>query len=273
MTYKLILSDMDGTLLTDDKKVTLGTKEAIDTLHRANLNFTIATGRIYPAARMYADDLGITTPLICCNGAVIINPQTHEVLYGKPLEWEAAKEIVRICKAYGVYYHLYDKDTIYSETLEKVILYFRKVSEILPEGYKIHTQVIDDVEALFNQTTVYKIGIYYDNTEKASEMRRELEALPGINGFKATEVMYDCMAEGVDKGTALEALCHILKVDIKETIAFGDNENDLEMIKKAGLGVAMGNAEAFVKDIADHITETNEEEGVRVVIENLFKHI
>ncbi len=83
--------------------------------------------------------------------------------------------------------------------------------------------------------------------------------------------MYDVLVEGTNKGTALEALCRLLALDLQEVVAFGDNENDLEMLQTAGYGIAMQNAEDFVKDVADHVTDSNEADGVRVAIERLFK--
>ncbi len=269
--FKLIVSDMDGTLLTDKKEITESTKQAIGKLNQHGAHFTIATGRIYPAAKMYSDDLGITTPMICCNGAVIIDPVSDEVLYGHVIDKETGIAVIDICEKYGVYYHLYDKDTIYSNVLERVIAYFREVSKNLPEKYQVKTKVVPDTRALFDETSIYKVGIHYDNTEKALEMRKELEALSGVSGFKSLDVMYDVMARGANKGTALTQLCESLDIPLSQVVAFGDNENDLEMLQTAGFGIAMENAEDFVKEVADHVTYPNESEGVRLAIEELFK--
>lgn len=271
--FKLIVSDMDGTLLNDSKQVSEATKQAIAKLERHGAKFTLATGRIYPAAKLYSDDLGITSPMICCNGAVIIDPINDQILYERTISPEIGSAVIDICEKYGVYYHVYDKDTIYSNRMERVIEYFNEFSKALPEKYKIKTQIVDDVRALFAKTSIYKIGTFYDNTDLALQMRKELEAIPGVTGFKSLETMYDVLAEDTNKGTALKYLCEILGVDISEAVAFGDNENDLEMLQAAGHGIAMGNAEDFVKDVADHIADTNEEDGVRLALEAIFKMV
>ncbi len=271
--FKLIVSDMDGTLLNKDKKVTEATKEAIKKLESHGARFTIATGRIYPAAKLYSDDLGIHTPLICCNGAVIIDPKTNEVLYGRHISKEIGCQVLDICERYGVYYHLYDKNTIYSDRMERVIAYFTEFSKDLPEDYKINTKIVSDTRALFEETTIYKIGMYYDNSETALEMRKALEVIPGASCFKSMDTMFDVLAEHTNKGTALQMLCNMLNLSLPEVVAFGDNENDLEMLQSAGYGVAMANAEDFVKDVADHIADSNEEDGVRLALEKLFKMV
>lgn len=271
--FKLIVSDMDGTLLNESKKVSEATKEAIKKLEDHGAKFTLATGRIYPAAKLYSDDLGITTPMICCNGAVIIDPVSDEILYESTISPEIGSAVIDICDKYGVYYHFYDKDTIYSNRMERVIEYFNEFSKTLPERYKIKTKIVDDVKALFSQTSIYKIGTYYDNSPLALQMRQELEAIPGATGFKSLDTMYDVLAKNTNKGTALEKLCDMLGLQLSEAVAFGDNENDLEMLQTAGHGIAMGNAEDFVKDVADHIADTNEEDGVRLALEAIFKMV
>jgi Cof subfamily protein (haloacid dehalogenase superfamily) len=271
--FKLIVSDMDGTLLNDDKKVSNETKEAIKKLENHGARFTIATGRIYPAAKVYSDELGVNAPLICCNGALIIDPLTDEILYGSVISKDIGVQVIEVCEAFGVYYHLYDKDTIYSDRMERVIAYFNEFSKTLPEAYKIKTKIVDSTRDLFEETTIYKIGIYYDNSENALNMRKALEKIPGATGFKSLETMYDVLAEGTNKGTALRRLCEILNYDLNEVVAFGDNENDLEMLEAAGYGIAMGNAEEFVKDVADHVAETNEADGVRLALEKIFKMV
>lgn len=271
--FKLIVSDMDGTLLNEDKKVSEETKAAIKKLENHGASFTIATGRIYPAARIYSDDLGITTPLICCNGAVIVDPVTSEVLFGSPISKSLGIQVIDICEQYDVYYHLYDKDTIYSNRMEQAIAYFTKFSQDLPEAYKVKTKIVTSTKALFDQTQIYKIGMFYDNTERALEMRKALEAISGASCFKSMDTMFDVLAENTNKGTALRRLCEMLNLELPEVVAFGDNENDLEMLQAAGYGIAMGNAEDFVKDVADHVADTNEADGVRLAIENLFKMV
>ncbi len=271
--FKLIVSDMDGTLLNDQKKVSENTKIAIRQLEAHKAKFTLATGRIYPAAKSYADDLGITTPLICCNGAVIIDPLTDEVLYGRPISKEVGLQIIKVCEAYGVYYHLYDKNTIYSTRMEKAIAYYEAFSKTLPDAYRIQTEIVESAEGLFDQTEIYKIGAYYDNTERALEMRKTLENIPGVSGFKSLDTMFDVLMKDTNKGTALRHLCGLLGIPINEVVAFGDNENDLEMLQAAGYGIAMENAEDFVKDVADHVADSNEADGVGRAIENLFKRI
>jgi len=269
--YKLIVTDMDGTLLNSDKQVSPETLEALQALMRTGARFTLATGRIYRAAKRYADQIGITTPLICCNGAVIVDPVTDELLYGAPIPVTIGRQVLEIARRYDVYFHLYDKETIYSERMEKLIAYFQRISMDHPPEHRVQTELVPDALALFDQKDIYKIGFHYDNSERSAEMRREIEAIEGITGYKSLDTIYDVLLTGVNKGTALARLCGILGVSREEVMAFGDNENDLEMLEYAGMGVAMANAEAFVHDVADHVTASNDDEGVLRALEAVFK--
>jgi hypothetical protein len=269
--YKLIVTDMDGTLLNSDKKISEETLLALRALMNAGCKFTLATGRIYRAAKRYGDQIGIKTPLICCNGAVIVDPATDELLYGAPIPKAIGQKVIEIARRYDVYFHLYDKEVIYSERMENIIAYFRKVSKDQPPQYRIHTEVVADALAIFDQTAIYKIGLHYDNTDRAMAMRKEIEEIDGVSGFKSLETIYDVLLSGVNKGSALAHLCELLSIERGQVMAFGDNENDLEMLEFAGMGVAMANAEAFVQDVADHVTASNDEEGVLKALEAVFK--
>lgn len=269
--YKLIVTDMDGTLLNSDKEVSPDTVEALRTLMKTGARVTLATGRIYRAAKRYADQIGMTTPLICCNGAVIVDPVTDELLFGAPIPATIGKQVLEIARRYDVYYHLYDKETIYSERMEKLIAYFQRTSLDHPPQHRVGTEVVPDAMALFEQKEIYKIGFHFDNSERSAQMRQEVEAIEGIAGYKSLDTIYDVLMAGVNKGSALERLCGILGVRREEVMAFGDNENDLEMLEYAGMGVAMANAEAFVHDVADHVTASNDEEGVLRALEAVFK--
>jgi Cof subfamily protein (haloacid dehalogenase superfamily) len=268
--YKLVVSDMDGTLLDENKKVTKSTKEYLRKFIDDGNRFTIATGRIYPAVKMHSDDIGIKTPLICCNGAVIVNPVTDEIIYEKTIDIDIATEIAKICKEYDLYFHFYDKDTIYSEKDELFIKYFREVSETLPEEHKIKTQLVANIEETFKVKSIYKIGLHYDNSKQALEIRNRIENIEGIIGFKSMDVMLDFMATGVSKGSALVKLCDHEGLHLSQTIAFGDNENDIDMLMAAGVGIAMGNAGDEIKKIANKICLKNSEDGVINMIKEIF---
>lgn len=269
--YKLLVTDIDGTLLDNDKKITPATRQGIYDLMGKGVKFVIATGRAYPAAKWPYIDLGISGPLITCNGALIKDTGTDEIIYERPLSYDLAKQVSDICARYDVYFHFYTENAIHAEKYDFIIKHFAELSKTLPQEKKVATEVIDDYKTFLDKgMTLYKIGIFCDDTPSSREMMTEITALEGIDCYKSLANSFDVMAKGVNKGDAIAHLNDYYKITREETISAGDNENDVDMLKYAGLGVAMSNAVETAKLAADYITVSNEEEGLLKVIQKFI---
>jgi len=121
MVYKMIYSDLDGTLLNSKKEISKVNRDVISKLDEKGIIFGIATGRIYPAAKMYSKELNLNSPIICCNGALVVDPRNGHAVISNTIENSKVKEIISIIKKYDVYFHFYTIDTIYAEE-EKYIV-------------------------------------------------------------------------------------------------------------------------------------------------------
>lgn len=270
MKYKLIVSDMDGTLLNSQGKVSDETKKAMKNLLEKGMYIAIATGRIYTTARVYAKHLGIVTPIICCNGAVVKNLEDDKKIYGNPISKEDCFKIIDICKENDLYFHFYSEDTIYGEKLEYKMLYFSEWAKTLNEEDRIKIKVVEDSREIIEKETIYKFGIQTDDIELLDYISKLMNKEKNIEARKSLSNMLDLMNKGVSKGNAVKNLAKSLGIKREEIIAIGDNENDISMLEYAGLGVAMGNAEEEVKKVADYVTDTNDNEGVANVIYNFM---
>jgi len=266
--YKMVVSDIDGTILKNDKTISEKVKKTVHRLIDDNKKFIIATGRVFSAAKWAYMDLEINGPIIACNGALIKDTLTGEVLYEKPLDKEKAKKVVEICKEYDLYFHFYSEDSIYAERYEHIIKAYGEKSKELPEDRKIKVEVIQDSLKFIEEIDkIYKIGIFLDSEEFYDNVVRKIESIGGISSYKSLATSFDVMGEGVNKGDAIKELNKIFGINREETIAIGDNENDMSMITYAGLGVAMGNAIDKVKAVADYVTDDNENDGFYTMIE------
>lgn len=265
--YRLLVTDIDGTLLNNAKEITQATHDGIHAIIDKGVKFVVATGRVYSAAKWPYIDLGINGPLITCNGALIKDTGTGEIIYEKPLEIDLARQVSEICNKYDVYFHYYTENTIHSERYDFILKRFAELSKSLPKEKQVPTEVLDSYEEFLNRgETLYKIGIYCDDGEASSKMMEEIMKLKGISCYKSLATSFDVMAEGVSKADAISQLNKYYDIPREETIASGDNENDIEMIKYAGLGVAMANAVDAAKEIADYVTTSNEEDGLLKVL-------
>jgi len=265
--YRLVVSDIDGTLLNNAKEITPATRQGIYDLIENGVKFVIATGRVHPAAKWPYIDLGINGPLISCNGALVKDTGTDEIIYERPLDRTLAKKVSDICARYDVYFHYYTENAIHAEKYDFLLKKFAELSKKLPEEKFVPTEVLDSYnEFLEREQTIYKIGIFCDGGELSKQLIAEIMEIEDISCYKSLDTSFDVMAKGVSKGDAVAHLNAYYDIPREETIASGDNENDIDMIKYVGLGVAMENAIEAAKEAADYITVSNEEDGLLKVI-------
>lgn len=272
MTYKMIYSDLDGTLLNSKKEISSANKEVIAKLDDKGIIFGLATGRIYPAARIYAKQLNLNSPIICCNGALVVDPRNDHAVISNSINNSKVKEIVNIIKKYDVYFHFYTMDTIYAERNEYIIEYFKELSKGRPEDEQVKTVVNNSVTDLItDDMQIFKVGVFVDDSKKSHEMIEELHKIEGVSGYKSLGHIFDIVVDGVDKGHALEQLGELLNIKREEIMVFGDNENDINMVKYAGMGIAMENSKDDVKAVSNYIAKTNDEDGVFYGVKNFIE--
>ncbi len=272
MKYKLVVTDMDGTLLNSNNEVSEENKKALEKLRSMGVHVAIATGRMYTTAKIYAKHLGIVTPIICSNGAVVKNLGNDERIHGSPITKENCIKLIDMFKEHNTYFHFYSEDTIFGEKLEGKMLYFSEWGKTLKEEDRIKVKIVKDSrEIIDSNEIIYKFGFQIDDPIKLKDISKHISARADVEIHKSFWNMVDIMTKGVNKGKAVERLGKSLGVKQEEIIAIGDNQNDMSMLEYAGLGVAMGNAEEDVKAIADYITDTNDNNGVAKVIEAMFK--
>jgi Cof subfamily protein (haloacid dehalogenase superfamily) len=270
--YKLLVSDMDGTLLNSKGKVSEKNKNALRELHRRNINVAIATGRIYTSARIYAKHLGLLTPVIACNGAIVRNSEDDSIIYGSPIETENCFKIFDICRENKLYFHFYTADTFYTERIAFSSLKYVEWNKEVNEEEQIKIQIIKDPYESISKSDekVYKIQINSDDMELLEKVRNQLERMENFEISKSWFNNIEIMNRGVSKGSAVAQLAKSLGVKQEEVVCIGDNENDISMLSYAGLGIAMDNAADIVKEKADHVTVTNDEDAIAKVIEEFF---
>ncbi len=266
---KLIISDIDGTLVRDDKTISENTQKAIFKRINEGHEFAIATGRMHGAGRIITRMLDYNGYLISCNGAVVKHLKTGEVIQAIALEPQLVKAVVDICRAHDAYFHLYDIDDIYAEKHMHLAQKYFEGMEKLPEAYRFGVHFVEDVLAV--DIPVYKVGLYSEQAEAFEAVMAEINRLEGVQTCKSLETSFDVMAKGVTKAKGIEAIANHFNIPREHVIAFGDNENDTEMIEYAGIGVAMANATEPLKAVADFITLSNESDGLVYALDRFVK--
>jgi len=263
MTEKhLIALDLDGTLLKNDKTISPLTKKVIKKAMDNGHEVMIATGRPYRASEAIYQELGLTTPIVNFNGAFIHHPKDKNWgFYHSPLDLKTARDIVEACQDYPfhniiaevmdeVYYHYHDEKLIDIFSLGNPKVTTGNLLEFLeapPTSILIHTEE-QHVQQIRNHLT--------DVHADLIDHRRWADPFHVIEIVRA----------GLSKAVGLRKVSDYYQIPQQNIIAFGDEDNDFEMIEYAGKGVAMGNGIAELKTLANDVTLSNEEDGIAIYL-------
>jgi Cof subfamily protein (haloacid dehalogenase superfamily) len=266
--YKLVAIDLDGTLLNSKSEISHENMEAISKAISKGIKIVICSGRIFAGARVFARELGLKGPVITCNGAVIRDAVSGATLYESNMSLEDCCRIIDTCRREKVYFHVYAGDTMYAEELKYGSEFYWRINKRLPESDRIDIKVVDSVaEALKRGAKPpSKIVAITEDRRHLAHVRKQISRISTVEIMSSYSNNFEVANHGVNKGNALKFFSDAFDVPAQQMIAIGDNENDYSMIKFAGLGVAMGNAEEFIKNIADYVTATNDEDGVAKVL-------
>ncbi|MFC3573418.1 HAD family hydrolase [Streptomyces yaanensis] len=261
--YKLIATDLDGTLLRSDETVSERTREALAAACAAGAAHIVVTGRSVPWTRYVLDDLGYRGLAVCGQGAQVYDAGEHRLLTSLTLDRQlAGLALAKIEAEVGPLLLAASRDGLDGEVL-------------VGPGYRVHDgplpyQPITDAADLWSAplNKVYLQHPTLSDDELAEAAQRAAGGLVGVT--MAGEGIVELLPLGLTKATGLSLAARRLGVKATETIAFGDMPNDLPMFAWAAHGVAMANAHEDLKAVADEVTLSNEEDGIAVVLERLL---
>ena len=258
MKYKLIALDLDDTLINSNFEVTARTVRAIHRAKEKGAIVSLCTGRMYRATERFRK-LGVDGLTVSYGGARITNPENDEILYRCSVAPEVAEELIAFAHQRGIYIQAYtETDFLYEIDNE--------YSQFYEEACGFPGVKVDNLLKLQLDTPKLLMA---DRIEAVNELlpmlREKFKGNAVISTSRAN--FLEIMDPKVSKAAALEQVANMLGIQREEIIAVGDGRIDKSMIAYAGLGVAMGNASAEVKEVADVIAPTNNEDGVAYIIE------
>ncbi|TZE80894.1 Cof-type HAD-IIB family hydrolase [Calorimonas adulescens] len=268
--YKLVAMDMDGTLLNSDKFISEKNMYVLDRIRNLGIKIAFCTGRLFLSARAYAKLLGGNVFIISCNGAYITDEKFNEIAIHR-IPVDEALKLVDVCRKFDVYYYFFDKTKIYSEKKVYRQSVYLKGNELFPEEDRTEFVICSDLKALIKRGNIdmLKFVIIDDNNDKLMKVRDELCRL-NLEVSSSLSINIEVTAQDVNKGRGLKELADFIGVDMAETIAVGDSENDIPMLKIAGFSIAMGNARDDVKAMADYITVSEDADGVAKALNKII---
>ena len=263
--YRLIVSDLDGTLLNNKGQLTERTLKAIAAYHMIGGFFTYATGRSEESADIFVKQAGMKIPGIAFNGGKVVSHIDGKIIYETFLDAETTR------KAYTALRELNKNVIVYLDESRYVAEYTAVIDKYLAR-VRHRVQIIKDIDQDINTGSKIKKLLVIDPAQEEDAIIGAVKPIFGeaFNCVKSDPEYFEFLPPGTSKGRALEALAEYLGIDLSATIAIGDHLNDVPMIKIAGLGVAVANAEQEALDAADYITASNNDDGVALLIEKLI---
>jgi Cof subfamily protein (haloacid dehalogenase superfamily) len=258
---RLVAFDLDGTLVGRDLVIRPRVREAIVRMNAAGIPGCIVTGRMYRAAVTFARDLGFVAPLVCYQGAAIVDPQSDEVLRDVPLDSDTIAEVIDIAERDGRHIQAYRNDEYYCEARNRFSDLYATLSGVQPV-------VVPSLREAFVGSPATK-AVVIDDPPAASAYVERLRSILGERAYvtRSYPEFIEVLNPRVDKGEALRFVAGRLHIDIAEVAAIGDSWNDAPLLRAAGFGIAMGSAPDELRDVADAVVADVENDGVAEAIE------
>ena len=263
MSIKLLATDLDGTLVADLRTISPRTQAAIKTAVERGVIVTIATGREYEITHQFANMLGLTGPIICFQGAVIQDAQTGEPIARNTLSMAATHRLIDVSRSLNVALTLHDNGIAYAE-------------KMTPQGKTFLNNIgttmveVDDLKQAITRQPIKGMVIHspQDGETIWAQLKDNLDE--SVKAFRSLENLIEITGVDVSKGHALATLTAHYGITQSEVMAIGDQDNDVDMIAWAGIGVAMGDASPNAKAAANCVAPTLAEDGAAWAIEHFI---
>jgi Cof subfamily protein (haloacid dehalogenase superfamily) len=259
--HLLIAIDLDGTVLTDDKTISQRTKKALKQAMKQGHKVVISTGRPFRSAQPYYQELSLDTPIVNFNGALVHHPLHADWgVFHTPLDMQVAQEVILTSEEFGV-------RNIMVEVMDEV--YLREHDEVIMNTFFDPNLDVNILPSLFHtDPTSVLIHPFEHNVDQLRAHLHEAHAeVIEHRKWGAPWNIIEIVRSGLSKAVGLERICASYGIPSSRVIAFGDEDNDLEMLQFAGRGIAMGNAIPELKEVSNAITLSNQEDGIAVYLE------
>lgn len=267
---KLIVTDLDGTLLDDEKHIPidniLGLKEAMEN----GIYVSIATGRNFHSAKAYVQELGLDVPVVFQNGAFIYQWMENKIIYQTPLQVEIAEKVINEARKIGLFYILYG-DFLNEKDMYIDMDYNGNFSTYLRQNSWRLNVVEDVIKHLSKEKCLAEVALVGNEKMILSAIENSLDGLKDKasvvkNNVIENETFYEIFGPNSSKEHAMKFLFEHFNVKPEETMYLGDSYNDIGLLKMVGYPIVMQNAHKDVQIYAKHITKSNNDSGVAYAV-------
>ena len=259
---KLIACDLDGTVLDSKKVPDSGLKETVGKLREKGINFTLVSGRNEEIMDHFVDYFELDLPYVTNNGGNIY--QRHKCLLNDCSPQAYNNFITRLLYENDIAFNLFAIEGIYGHSMTD---FFEERQGLFKKDRKLYTPDVD-----LSDWHIYKLTCdFAHHPEKETEVTEKIrKECPDLSFLRAEPHVYCANSATANKGEGLQRICDLIGISPEEVMAFGDNGNDLPMLKRAGIGVAMGNAQEDVRSQVSYVCKDNDHNGVSEFLKGYF---
>lgn len=267
---RLVASDIDGTIIGEDNKITQKNLNAIYDMRKSNIDFTICTGKPYSMVKNFCEDLHASYGIFG-NGNQIIDLKTGKEIFRKTLSQEEVNVCISLAKKDRLHIHLYTEN----EVITPELLYMDLRNFILKDSIyhsNLSFKIVPDIEKYIESYHPIIFKLVISSPSNLLDLKNKLDQKTDLTIYRVKKLnqykdkvidkeyeYLDITPNKTNKSEALNMLSNYLKLSSSEVMAIGDNLNDMDMIQKSGIGVAVANAYDDVKKVATYITKNNVE--------------
>lgn len=280
--YKLVAIDLDGTMLNRYGEISDKTKEIVTRCLNKGTEIVLASGRPIDSIKTIAKELGINGYFIAGNGALVYDIEKDKIIYENYMKKEKVLEVIKICEENSISYNVYTDKAILTTSLKFNVLYYYKENLKKEENKKTNISIVEnmyDYVKNLNEHKFLKITICDENSSIFNSIIKKIKDINEIEVLEVSHMSKKIIQQGteeipveyfyteisanhVDKWDAIQFLMKKLELKTEEIMAIGDNINDKKMIENAAMGIAMEGSTPDIINIANDVTETNDNDGV-----------
>lgn len=271
----MICLDLDGTLLTSKHKISKETLKILRDVEKKGIKIVVVTGRAGFDAKRHAEIISKEAYFIGSNGAVVGNVFEDELMHESPFSEKVLNETLSWARQMKIKPVLYANNKIFITGFREYLmhLYYAKKMKLNADKHLSFESNGKKRIPIWAQSgaKIHKIVFFALRSKKLTQMESILRNYKNIEMALTGKGCFELTDKGINKSYGIKKLSEYLGIDKSEIIAFGDSENDLEMIKYVGCGVAMQNATSHIKSISDRVTTSNDNEGISVVLKEMLE--
>jgi Cof subfamily protein (haloacid dehalogenase superfamily) len=263
--YKLLVVDIDGTLLDKNANISIEDKDALSRARDAGLQVSLSTGRVVKAALPYINQLSVDAYHMFFDGALVYNPEKDEEVYVEPISKDLVRQMIDFSRQVGLDFDLYSVTHFFAERETWA-------TDIRRDFFKLEPTIVDFTEIWQKERMIKGTLVVRSAEEKARANDFYLHFKDSLNFSWTITPAYpdvdfiNVITHDVSKGKALEALTSFLRISLSDVIAIGDGVNDIPLLTSAGMAIAMDNASDELKAVADYVTLDVDHHGVAEAI-------